>query len=251
MYKNLFLLLSAVGLLSCSSKEKNQIEIMNFAQKSTMGCVGEKCSEAVAHIPVVMNQTEVSKKINRYILKEVAGQIARKKEITLSYEHILSSFIEAYEQEKKQFPDDHTLWTALVNGSYTVFHDSVVNVVLDFYAFDGKAQPIIRKKSFFFSLENGEVIPMRELFVNYGGFESLAKKKFYEKFGLLDDKSLAEQGFMFPKKQFVLSQYICFSREKVKVYYYPGEVTYYSRGAIELEFGFDEVKPYLNPLYFL
>lgn len=251
MYKILFSFLWLIALQSCSSNDKVQIEIVDFEQKSTIGCVNKKCSEAVVYVPVVMNQSEVAKKINQYILGVVAEQISRKKETTLTYEQILSSFIEAYEQEKKQYPDDYTLWTALVNGSYTNFNDNVVNFVLDFYTFDGKAQPIIRKKSFFFSLENGELIPMRELFVNYVGFENLAKKKFYEKFGLLESKSLAEQGFVFPKKQFALSQHICFTKEQVKVYYYPGEVTYYSRGAIELEFNFNEVKPFLNPLYFL
>lgn len=251
MRKILFLLFVTGSFWSCKQADNGRVEEKKYALKSQI-CRGDDCSKVEIEIPYFSGDKKSFTVINDEILQQVSSLIsfAETGEQFENYEELMQNFIQSYEKIKTDFPNEPIPWEAKIDVDAERLSKQLVNVTYDFYTFTGGAHGNYGKISQFYDLETGKTVPVKQLFVNYSGFEKMVKNKFYAIYKLNEGDSLEEKGFMFEDNRFYLSDNIMISDDEVEVYYNPYEIAPYANGATELKFTFDEVKPYLNPVYF-
>lgn len=247
LFLGLFLMIT-----SCKQESELVFEEQVFIQKSTLSCTDDQCSVAEVHVPVMKEANTAAKTINAHVQTIVGDIIAFDQENHqfASYDEILKSFIASYDDIKKSFPNEPMPWEAKVNVTKEVFNDKIVNFVFDYYTFTGGAHGNPGVISVFYNTETGNEVPQKELFLNYEGFKKLVKEKFYKEHNLAANASLNDNGFMFEGNTFYLPENIIITSNEVIVRYNHYEIASYADGPTELKFSYQEVKPFLNELYF-
>lgn len=237
---------------SCTKESQWSFEDRVFTQKSTLGCADQQCTTAEVHVPVLQGQLPAAKVINDHVRSIVGDIIAFDQENQEfdSYDAILSSFIASYDEIKKSFPNEPMPWDAKVNITQSVFNDKVVNFVFDYYTFTGGAHGNPGVISVFYNLETGKELTHKDLFMNYEGFKKMVKEAFYAQNHLKETTSLNAQGYMFEGNTFALPDNIIIRPHEVIVRYNHYEIASYADGPTEIKFTYEQVKPYLNELYF-
>lgn len=252
MNKILPLIVVFVLSLSCQKKSAFEVAYSSFSEKSTMPCEAKSCTEVQVKVPLFKGKNPALDSINNQVRSLVADIIAFDQIGTPfdSYEAILKSFVHSYDDIKRKFPNEPIPWEAKIDSEYYIYNDRIVSVVLDFYTFTGGAHGNPGIISVFYDLRTGAEIPQQELFVNYNGYKELVQKAFYTEKNLPENASLNEHGFMFEDNEFYLPQNIIISPKNVRAHYNHYEIASYADGPTDVVFTFDEVRPFLNDLYF-
>lgn len=250
--RKILILWFATGIFwSCKQPDNTRIENQKYELKSHI-CREEECAKVEIEVPFFSGNNSSFDVINDAVLQQVSSLIsfAEKGEQFENYDALMQNFIQSYEKIKTDFPNEPIPWEAEIEADAYRLDEQLVNITYDFYTFTGGAHGSYGKISQFYDMETGKQVAVKQLFVNYSGFEKKVKDKFYTVYQLDENDSLEEKGFLFEDNRFYLTDNIMFTDDKVIVYYNPYEIAPYANGATELKFNFDEVKPYLNPLYF-
>ena len=237
---------------SCQQETQWVFDQKVYSQKSTMGCEADACTTAQVQVPILTGKEAVVPIINDHVRTIVGDIVAfdQEEHSFATYDDILNSFIQSYDEIKKAFPNEPMPWEARVTITEEVFRDKIVNFVLDYYTFTGGAHGNPGVISVFYNLENGKEVPQKDLFVNYEGFKKLVKTAFYKQYHLKENASLNDHGFMFEGNVFYLPENIIIRSTEVVVRYNHYEIASYADGPTELRFTYEQVKPFLNELYF-
>lgn len=251
MNKKLLIFLMIVAFVGCRQSDNIRIEEKKYELKSQI-CGQDDCAKVEIDIPYFLSNNQPVEVINNEILRQVALWVsfADNEEQFVDYDQLMQNFISSYEKIKTDFPNEPIPWKAEIEVEAERLNNELVNVTYDCYTFTGGAHGNHGKMSQFFNPITGDKIAVKQLFVNYSGFEQIVKNKFYATYNLTEGDSLDEKGFMFENNRFYLTDNIMISDDEVTVYYNPYEIAAYANGATELKFNIDEVKPFLNPIYF-
>lgn len=250
--KILILICFSSLLLSCSKKENCQIETKSYQLKTSLPCNKNECSYVDFNIPTLISESPELKKINSQIFKYVKKHIEIDCDTIkdLDYLSLAASFINSYEDIKRAFPNEPLPWEASVDGTYEIFDNKSVNIVLNYYTFTGGAHGNSGIVSSFFNLKNGDLIPQRDLFLDFEGFKKIAEQEFRNISNLSATASINKNGNLFKNNQFSLPQNIIINQNEIILYYNKYEIAPYSSGTTILKFPMKTFKKYLNPLYF-
>lgn len=239
-------------LFDCTPKETWKIENKNYNLKSTLFCKESNCTYVDLNIPTIVSKQTNLETINALVFKNVKGLIAFENENVeiKNYDELALSFINSYDEIKTAFPNEPLPWEASVEGTSEIFDNKSINIVLNYYTFTGGAHGNEGIVSLFFNLENGNLIPQKELFIDYNGFRKMAEAEFRTSTHLTPTDKINKNGNLFKDNQFYLPENIIITQNEIILHFNKYEIAPYSSGTTILKFPMKTFKKYLNPLYF-
>lgn len=238
------LLVFLLLFISCS-KELN-FENQSFKKTSSLDCK-ENCPTIELKIPVAFNSGIIADSINKTVFETVKSIIdfGDKPNTATNYEQLSTSFIQAYEKIKKDFPRDHFGWEANIEGKVKYRSENLINIEINHYTFTGGAHGYAGLRSLLFDPETGKQIPNETLFKNWNLFQVFAEAKFREKFQIPKDQPINSTGMLFEDDIFHVAQNIFFTQKGILLHYNPYEIAPYVDGSRELLIPYEEANDYL------
>lgn len=236
-----FLLLTA-----CAKEEVLTFQTATYSKKSNHPCSGE-CPGATVTIPVAFGVPVVADSINKRIFSVIRNNVivfGERPYEANDLNELLSRFMASYEELRKDDPQE-TGWSAKVEGRVAYESDSLLNIELRHYVYEGGAHGYTGRTSLLFNPKTGKSISQRQIFRDKAGFKTFAEKKFREKFHIPAKDSLNSVGFMFEHSKFVLPQTYIYTDKGFLLYYNVYEIASYAEGPKEVLIPYEEMKPYL------
>lgn len=219
-----------------------------YTKKSNVAC-RETCTNVSIDVPVAQHMPVAADSINNKIFNTVRSIVyfGEKPYNGKSYQEIMDSFIRAYEDMKKDFPNDPMApWEASIKGSVAYKTDSIINIKITSYMFTGGAHGYGAEKSVLFDTQTGKSLQHADIFSDLNGFTAYAEKKFREKFKVPAGKNINATGFLFENDKFALPQNIFYTDKGLLLYYNPYEIASYADQQKELLLPYSEIEKFLK-----
>lgn len=162
-----------------------------------------------------------------------------------SYSEVMASFIAAYEELAKKYPDEDIAWEAKVDGNIPYQNDSIINVKLTHYVFAGGAHGYGADTSLLFDAKTGTSITADDLFKDKKGFTALAEKKFRAKYNIRG-ANINSTGLFFLDDKFSLPNNIFVTNRGYVLQYNTDEVAAHAEGQKDILVTYEEAKPFLK-----
>ena len=163
-----------------------------------------------------------------------------------SYQELMTSFIESYDELAKKFPKDAMAWEAKIKGTVDYKTDSIVGIKLNNYMFTGGAHGYAGDRSLLFNAKTGRSLEYSDIFKDEKAFTAFAEKKFRAKYKIPAGKSINSTGLMFEENKFVLPQNIFFKENGLLLYYNAYEVAAYAEQQKEVLIPYSEADAFLK-----
>ena len=241
-----FFSLSIFLLVLTSCSEELTFEDQSFEQKSSLPCT-EDCPIVTVNVPVAQNIPVVADSINKKVFSVVKSilDFGETPSNDKDYPALLKTFIGAYDQMKREYPEDIFGWEGKINGKLVYESDKVLNIEIDHYTFTGGAHGYQGLRSLLFDPETGKSITYQQMFKDVPAFQAFAEKKFREKFKIPASDNINATGLMFEEDRFVLPLNIFYNDLGLLLYYNAYEAASYADGAKELQLTYAELEGYL------
>lgn len=240
-------IISSLLLLLCisCSKELN-FENQSFEKTTTIDC-NEKCPRIQLDIPVAKNSGIIADSINNAVFITVKSIIdfGDKPNKSTNYEQLATSFIQAYEKLKRDFPEDHFGWEAKIEGKIKYKSENILNIEINHYSFTGGAHGYAGLRSLLFDPKTGKQIANETLFKNWNLFKVFAEAKFRTKYKIPKDQPINSTGMFFEDDVFQVAQNLFFTNEGILLHYNPYEIASYADGSRDLLIKYEEANDYL------
>jgi len=246
MRNSTLLIVISLFFWNCTKENSLVFSDEKYEKISELGD-GEQNSKVTIAIPLAIAENIVSDSINTTIRTFIENVIYLNDTPNnfSSYEELAASFIDSYEELKKEYPDE-VEWEADVKGKITFQSEKLLNIKLEYYVFAGGAHGYFGVKSFFFDPKTGKQLTPEELFSDIEGLTLLAESKFRDKFKIDKNKNINSQGFMFEDDVFYLPENIFVTDNGILLVYNTYEIASYADGIQELHIPFTEVKPFFK-----
>ncbi len=230
--------------ISCS-KELN-FENQSFEKTTNIDCI-EKCPSIQLNIPIAKNSGNIGDSINNTVFFSIKSIVdfGDKPNTSENYEQLTTSFIQAYEKLKRDFPKDHFGWEANIEGKIKYQSENILNIEISHYTFTGGAHGYTGLRSLLFDPKTGKEIANEKLFKNWNLFEAFAEAKFRTKFKIPRDQSINSTGMLFENDVFHIAQNIFFTKKGILLHYNSYEIAPYVDGPRDLLLKYEEVDNYL------
>lgn len=163
-----------------------------------------------------------------------------------SYEEVMASFVGAYEELVKKYPDEDVPWDAKVEGSVSYKNDSIVNIKLTHYTFAGGAHGYGADTSLLFDAKTGHSLTADNFIKDKKGFTALAEKKFRVKYKITG-ANINSTGLFFLNDKFSLPNNIFFTDKGLLLQYNTDEVAAHAEGTKDVLITYGEAKPFIAP----
>jgi hypothetical protein len=163
-----------------------------------------------------------------------------------SYDELMTSFIQSYEELAKKFPKDAMSWEAKVKGTIDYKTDSIIGVKLHHYTFTGGAHGYEGDRSLLFNAKTGRSLQYADIFKDEKAFTAFAEKKFRAKFKIPMGKNINATGLMFENDAFALPQNMFFKEDGLLLFYNAYEVAAYAEQQKELFIPYSEADAFLK-----
>ena len=163
-----------------------------------------------------------------------------------SYDELMTSFIQSYEELAKKFPDDAMSWEAKIKATVDYKTDSIIDIKLHHYTFTGGAHGYEGDRSLLFSAKTGRSLEYSDIFKDEKAFTAFAEKKFRAKYKVPQGKSINATGLMFENDKFALPQNIFFKENGLLLYYNAYEVAAYAEQQKEILIPYSEADAFLK-----
>lgn len=236
----------ALCLILVGCDNKLAFEYKTYQRKTSLPCQ-DNCPHINVKIPFASNAPVVADSINKKIYMELKKIISfeEKQSASSDYNKLLEEFINSYEKLQKQYPKDTFGWEGEIEGKVTHSSVDLLNIQIKYYTYTGGAHGYQGLRSLIFDPTTGKIIPNNELFIDTNKFKDFAEKKFRLKYKIPENASINEGGFLFDNEAFQLPQNIFYTDNGLILYYNTYEIASYADGPKELQFSYDELKPYL------
>lgn len=163
-----------------------------------------------------------------------------------SYEELMNSFIQSYEELAKKFPDDAMSWEAKIKATVDYKTDSLINIKLNNYMFTGGAHGYSGDRSLLFNAKTGRSLEYKDIFKDEQAFTNFAEKKIRAKYKIPEGKNINATGLMFENDKFALPQNIFFKENGILLYYNAYEVAAYAEQQKEIMIPYSEADAFLK-----
>lgn len=249
MKKILLFICLSIGFLGCKKANPLQVSIKTYSLKSELNCVQGNCTYVHLEVPFFLGNEVVAKPINDNIFKFVQEEIRfQDDKKTTSYDTLALNFINRYNEVFRTYPENALAWEADFKVTHREISHKLYQVVYDYYLFTGGAHGLQATKVFVFDILTGQVLPKKELFVNFAGFKKYAETEFKKQMNITGN--LNDTGFTFEKNQFKLPENFYETTNEWILHYNPYEIAPYVKGATVIKLPKEKVKRFLNPIYF-
>jgi len=214
-----------------------------YEQKSALG-KKEPRTQVTINVPEAIGPGADS--INNKIFRTVREIVhfGEKPADAKSYSEVMASFITAYEELTKKYPDEDIAWEAKVDGNIPYQNDSIVNIKLTYYVFAGGAHGYGADTSLLFDAKTGTSITADDLFKDKKGFTALAEKKFRAKYNIKGN--INSTGLFFLNEKFALPNNIFVTDKGYVLQYNTDEVAAHAEGQKDVLITYEEAKPFLK-----
>jgi hypothetical protein len=239
-------LLFILFLLCISCSKELKFEIQSFEKTTAIDC-NKKCPLIQLKIPVAQNSSTIADSINNTVFTAVKSIIdfSDKPNKSDNYEQLATSFIQAYEKLKRDFPKDHFGWEAKIEGKIKYKSDHILNIEINHYSFTGGAHGYAGLRSLLFDPKTGKQIANEDLFKNWNLFKVFAETKFRAKYKIPKDQPINGTGMQFENNVFQVAQNLFFTNEGILLHYNPYEIASYADGSRDLLIQYEEANDYL------
>ena len=222
-------------------------EIKEYKASSSLPCK-EHCPKVEIKVPEATGPQPAADSINKKIFNTAREIIffGEKPYNATNYDDLMASFIQSYEELKKEFPKEALGWEGTIDAAITRHTDSLIAVKLHHYTYTGGAHGYEGVRSLLFDPKTGHAFVYRDLFNDVKGFTDYAEKQFRKKFGINPMSPINSTGLMFENETFALPNTIFFEEDGLLLYYNTYEISSYAEGPKELKLPYSEVNQYLK-----
>nr|WP_321415671.1 DUF3298 and DUF4163 domain-containing protein [uncultured Allomuricauda sp.] len=228
-------------LMSCQTESK-----LTFEPTQLLGETCADCPKIDINIPNALDDSPVSKAINRSLREEIISIMSFSEDRTIdTMNKALQSFTDSYKELKTKFPDE-IQWEATIDGEVIYEDENVVTLILNSYSFTGGAHGYASTSYLNFDKKIGKELENAELFNDFDSFEDFAEEKFRDQEDIPQGKNINATGFMFEGDSFHLSNNVGYTKDGLELIYNQYEVASYADGPIVLVLPYNEVNPYLK-----
>ncbi len=245
MKKILMIVLFTSMMISCQKEEKKEMTFQDqtFKKVTETKCKDGQCASAKIMVPIAENGEFVGDSINNKIFSVVRNIVyfGEKPGDAKDYEGILNSFIGAYDDLHKKFPEDTFGWEAKIDTKVKYESDNLINFEMTHYTFTGGAHGYQGLKSIIFDRATGKTLGYDEIFTDKGVVKKLAEEKFRRKYDIPAEAPINSKGFMFEDEVFALPQNIFYTDKGLLFYYNQYEIASYADGNQELSLSYEEL----------
>lgn len=188
-------LLSILFLLCISCSKELDFKVESFEKKTTLECT-ENCPNIHISIPVAKNSDVIADSINKAVFSNVKAIVdfGDRPNTSNNYDQLASSFIEAYEKLKKDFPKDNFGWEAKIEGEIKYRTENILNIAIQHYTFTGGAHGYAGLRSLIFDPKTGKKIENEKLFKDWKLFKAFAETKFRNEYKIPRDQPINSTG---------------------------------------------------------
>ncbi len=246
-------LLFGIGLLlfvglSCKKDKNNKLEAIPVSKIYGNNCSLDLCPEISIDYLKFEGDLILSEKINEKITNYIVN--------VLNYnEHKLDSsdielattyFIEDYANDKKEFPDIITPYSAEIIVSKAFENSRLLCLEMQHYLFTGGAHGYGAVLYLNIDPQTGENLGMDDLLKTPETFKTFAEEKFRERFKIEKNQGINSTGFWFENDSFELPETLGFTDKEVILIYNQYNIASYADGPIELILPLKEAMPFLK-----
>lgn len=242
MHRRLLYIL-ALTLWGCGGE--NQTE---WHAREYLGTVCESCPSVRVAIPEAGDSTPLGRGVNQALREEVIDILDydETRDAT-GIPEAIGAFSTAYQDMRRQFPDETIGWEAELEGQITYEDDRLLSLKLEAYIFTGGAHGLSTTRYLNFDKKTGEELDHKALFADVTALENLAEKAFREAKGIPPGAGINDTGFMFEEDRFALPENLGFTPQGLELLYNPYEVASYADGRISLVLPMEQITPLLSP----
>lgn len=238
-------------LISCKKDSHLLIVSDSILKKYTDNCNSEDCTQVSIDYVKAEGTTPVSEilntKINDFIitslLYDLEGEI-NTSEFTI--EKAAKHFITIYKEDKEEFPDITSTYTAEISVSQTYVSHKLLCFELQEFLFTGGAHGYGAVTFLNIDPKTGETLSLKKICKNKKKFTQFVEQKFRIEMEIPEKETINSNGFWFEEDIFYLPKTIGFTDEEVIFLYNPYEIASYAAGPIELRISLNEAQNYLN-----
>jgi hypothetical protein len=238
-------------LISCKNDSQLLVVSDSISEKYTDNCNSENCTQVSIDYVKVEGATSVSEiintKINDFIITSLLYDI--EDEINTSeftIEKASKHFINNYKEDKKEFPDITSTYTAEISISEAYSSAKLLCFELQGFLFTGGAHGYGSVSFLNLDPTTGKTLSIEDICKNKKEFTQFVEKKFRAEMEIPRKETINSNGFWFEEDVFYLPKTIGFTEEEVIILYNPYEIASYAAGAIELRISLNEAQDYLN-----
>jgi len=234
-----------IGLVRCKHKESFTFQKRTIAINDFFDCQTVECAITEIFIVESIHENGVSQKINKEIENVVIASLNTEENPTVnSAEEAVQHFNTAYQNLKKEFPEEIVPYEASVNCEISFQNSNIVSVCIDSYIFTGGAHGSGRSTYLNMDVRTGEVLQNKKLFKDYDNFLSFVEQAFRKQQNIPQDQSINSTGFFFENDSFSLPENIGITDTHIILYYNDYEISSYAEGPIQLKLNKEEVTDY-------
>lgn len=244
--------------ISCGDDKKNNedaqkeettvaFETEYYEKESDVNCK-DKCPSVSIEVPVAEGGTVAGDSINRKLFNTVRSIVyfGEKPYNASNYDDLMGSFLDSYEELRKDFPNEALGWEAKIDAEVTYSTDSLLNITLEHYTYTGGAHGYAGNRSLLFDPQTGKSLEYDDIFTNVKEFTSFAEQKFREKFNIPANRDINSTGLLFEDEVYALPLNIFFQENGVLLYYNAYEIASYAEQEKELLIPYSEADKYLK-----
>jgi hypothetical protein len=218
-----------------------------YTKKSTLPCEGI-CTTVNIEVAEAGGAGVASDSINKSVFNVVRSIVhfGEDPSSAKTYQEVMDSFVGAYDDLKKKFPNEAMPWEAKVKTTVDYRSDNILNVKVNHYTFTGGAHGYGGDRSLIFNPETGKRLTKKDILTDEKAFTAFAEKKFRDKYKIPAGKSINATGFMFLEDRFKLPDEIFFRENGLLLFYNTLEVANNADGSKDVLIPYAEAKPFLK-----
>ncbi len=222
-------------------------ETEHYEKKSEVGC-SDNCPAVTINVPVAEVGTVAGDSINKKLFNTVRSIVffGEKPYTASNYDALMASFLESYEELRKDFPNEALGWEAKIDAEVTYITDSIINITMEHYTYTGGAHGYAGNRSLLFDPQTGKSLTYEDIFTNAKEFTDYAEQKFREKFKIPANRSINATGLLFEDEVYALPLNIFFKEDGLLLYYNAYEIASYAEQQKELLIPYSEADKYLK-----
>ncbi len=235
-----FLVLCLGIVWSCDHSNNNNLRytVRNY-QYDESGCNPgiQPCLLVNISYPVFSSLDSLANQINFFIgngILDIIGLGDVESNTSLNLDKSISQLQKSFNRLKNDFKDYGTGWTVSIATIPIFSNDTLEVFAIESMTFFGGAHPNTNRRYYNINTATGKILKYNDLGINLDELKSRAEESFRRQNNLSEEESFNENGYLFPKNEFILSANFGIRGDSIILFYNRYEIAPYSNGPTEL-----------------
>ncbi len=224
------------------------LDEMSISEGDLDMCDDTPCPEVAINYTVATGDETIASAINEQIVETVCatlylGEDDPPKGQTI--QQAMEAFILGYQEDKEEFPDLDSEYTARINVVESYVSDDLISLLANQFMYTGGAHGYSSNYYLNLDRKTGEALSHDELFKDIDEFSQFAENWFRNTFGIQAEDTINATGFSFENETFHLPDAIGLTKNYIVLWYNPYDIAPYSQGPVEVLIPIKEAASYL------